>query len=67
MPQNRAGGMGIFFTCFYVRMNFLPGLAGMVRDFTASPAAPALFASGMMALALAGLAGFRLANRLAIA
>ena len=65
-PQNRAGGMGIYFTWYYAGMAFLPGLAGMARDLTASPAAPALFAAWMMALALAGLAGFRLANRLAV-
>jgi predicted MFS family arabinose efflux permease len=66
-PQNRAGGMGIYFTWYYAGMAFLPGLAGMARDLTASPAAPALFGAGMMALALAGLAGFRLANRSAVA
>ena len=44
-------------------MALLPGLAGMARDLTASAAAPALFATGMMALAIAGLAGFRFANR----
>jgi predicted MFS family arabinose efflux permease len=62
-PQNRAGGMGVYFTWYYAGMALLPGLAGMARDLTTSPAAPALFASGMMALAIAGLAGFRLANR----
>jgi len=63
LPQNRAGGMGIYYTCYYAGMAFLPGLAGIARDFTASPAAPALFSAGMMAVALAGLGGFRLANR----
>jgi predicted MFS family arabinose efflux permease len=66
-PQNRAGGMGIYFTWYYAGMAFLPGLAGMARDLTATPAAPVLFTAGMMALALAGLAGFRLANRLTLA
>lgn len=66
-PQNRAGGMGVYFTWYYGGMALLPGLAGMARDLTASPAAPALFAAGMMGLALAGLAGFRLATRLAVA
>ena len=66
-PQNRAGGMGVYFTWYYGGMALLPGLAGMARDLTASPAAPALFAAGMMPLALAGLAGFRLATRLAVA
>jgi predicted MFS family arabinose efflux permease len=62
-PENRAGGMGVYFTWYYAGMAALPGLAGMARDITASPAAPAFFASGMMALAIVGLAGFRLANR----
>ena len=66
-PQNRAGGMGVHFTWYYGGMALLPGLAGMARDLTASAAAPALFAAGMMALALAGLGGFRLATRLAVA
>jgi predicted MFS family arabinose efflux permease len=62
-PENRAGGMGVYFTWYYAGMAVLPALAGMARDLTASSAAPALFASGMMALAIAGLVGFRLANR----
>lgn len=62
-PENLAGGMGVYFTWFYAGMALLPGLAGIAHDLTASAAAPALFAAGMMALALAGLAGFRLANR----
>jgi predicted MFS family arabinose efflux permease len=62
-PENRAGGMGVYFTWYYAGMALLPGLAGMARDLTASAAAPALFATGMMALAIAGFAGFRFANR----
>jgi len=62
-PQNRAGGMGVYFTWYYAGMASLPGLAGMARDLSASPAAPALFAAAMMALALAGWAGFRAATR----
>jgi hypothetical protein len=62
-PENRAGGMGVYFTWYYSGMAVLPGLAGMARDLTASPAAPAFFASVMMALAIAGMAGFRVANR----
>ncbi len=62
-PENRAGGMGIYFTWYYAGMATLPGVAGMARDATASPAAPALFAAAMMALALLGLIGFRVVNR----
>ena len=62
-PENRAGGMGIYFTWYYAGMAMLPGLAGMARDLTGSPAAPALFAAAMMALALVGLIGFRVVMR----
>jgi predicted MFS family arabinose efflux permease len=61
-PQNRASGMGIYFTWYYAGMALLPGLAGMARDLAGSPTAPTLFAAGMMALALAGFVGFRLAK-----
>ncbi len=62
-PENSASGMGVYFTWFYAGMALLPGLAGVAHDLTESPAAPELFAAGMMALALAGLAAFRLVNR----
>ena len=62
-PHNLAAGMGVYFTWYYAGMALLPGLAGMAQDLTASPAAPALFAGGMMALSLAALAGFRLVAR----
>jgi hypothetical protein len=62
-PKNRASGMGVYFTWYYAGMAMLPALAGLARDLTASPAAPALFASVMMAIAVAGVVGFRLAVR----
>lgn len=61
--DHRAAGMGVYFTWYYAGMAVLPGLAGFARDATASAAAPALFAAIMMALALFGLLGFRLAQR----
>ena len=60
--QSRATGMGVYFTWYYAGMALLPGAAGLARDLTGSAAAPALFAAAMMALALAGLASFRLAR-----
>jgi predicted MFS family arabinose efflux permease len=62
-PENRAGGMGVYFTWYYAGMAVLPGLAGLARDLTGSAAAPALLAAAMMGLALLGLAGFRLLQR----
>lgn len=58
--EQRAGGMGVYFTWYYVGMATMPGLAGLARDVTASAAAPPLFAAAMMALAIAGLMAFRL-------
>lgn len=62
-PHNRAVGMGVFFTCFYVSMAIMPALAGRARDFFGSPAAPVLFAAGMLGLAAVGVVAFRLAQR----
>ncbi len=61
--QNRAVGMGVFFTCFYACMAILPAFAGKMRDLTGSPAAPSVFAASMMGIALLGLILFRFAQR----
>ena len=62
-PQTRAGGMGVFFTCYYLAMAVLPGAAGLMRDLSGSTAAPALFAAAMMLLCLVGLMSFHVARR----
>ena len=54
-PESRAGGMGVYFTCYYVAMATLPGAAGLARDVSGSAAAPALFAAAMMLLCIVGL------------
>jgi predicted MFS family arabinose efflux permease len=64
--QSRAGGMGLFFTCYYAALAFLPGGAGLARDLSGSPAAPALFAAAMMLLCLIGLCVFHAARRMKI-
>jgi predicted MFS family arabinose efflux permease len=63
-PQNRAVGMGVFFTLFYLGMASLPALAGKFRDVTGEPAAPIVFASAMMASGVVLLLAFRTAQRL---
>ncbi len=63
-PQNRAVGMGVFFTLFYLGMAILPALAGKFRDVTGDAAAPILFASAMMASGLVLLLVFRTSQRL---
>ena len=62
-PTARAAGMGVYFTWYYATMAALPGLAGLARDRTGSPAAPLVFAAAMMATAAVGVAAFRLAQR----
>jgi predicted MFS family arabinose efflux permease len=61
--ESRAGGMGVFFTCYYVAMAILPGVAGLARDLSGSPAAPALFAAAMTLLCVLGLMLFHAAKR----
>jgi len=63
-PENRAVGMGVFFTLFYPGMATLPALAGKFRDLTGDPAAPILVASAMMATGVVLLILFRTAQRL---
>lgn len=58
-PESRGGGMGVFFTCYFVAMAILPGAAGLMRDLSGSPAAPALFAAAMVLLCVPALALFR--------
>jgi hypothetical protein len=57
-PESRAPGMGVFYTCYYAAMALLPGLAGLARDLTGSPAAPVLFAAIMMPATLVCFVGF---------
>lgn len=58
--DNRAVGMGVFYTWYYAGMGALPPLAGLARDLTGSADAPIYFASAMMLCALACVGLFRL-------
>ena len=62
-PQNRATGMGIYFTWYYALMAGFPALAGLARDVTNNSGTPIVFAAAMLAVALAGLFAFRMAAR----
>jgi len=55
-PENRAAGMGVFYTWHFAAMAILPALAG-------SAAAPVVSAGLAMLLAACGLIGFRFAQR----
>jgi predicted MFS family arabinose efflux permease len=52
-PESRGLGMGIYYTWYYVGMAVLPGIAGLCRDLSGSAIAPLLFASVLVALAIA--------------
>ncbi len=58
--DNRAVGMGVFYTWYYAGMGALPPLAGLARDLSGSPAAPIYFASAMMLCSLACVGLFHL-------
>lgn len=55
-PQNRATGMGIFFTWYYGAMALFPAIAGWLRDLSGDPRVPLLFAA-IIALATIAVAG----------
>jgi predicted MFS family arabinose efflux permease len=57
--DNRAQGMGLFYTWYYAGMGVLPPLAGWTRDLSGSADAPVYFASAMMLSALACVGLFR--------
>lgn len=58
-PENRAAGMGVYYTCYYGGMAGLVPVAGLLRDATQSPSAPLLFAAGLVLGAAGSLVGFR--------
>src|SRR5262249_49784975 len=62
-PQNRATGMGVFYTWHFAAMGGLPALAGSARDLANSVAAPILVAAATMLLSAFALIGFRLVQR----
>jgi MFS family permease len=62
-PENRAAGMGVFFTCYYAGMAGLVPVAGLLRDASDSPSAPLYLAAAMLLGATLSLAGFRAVQR----
>jgi predicted MFS family arabinose efflux permease len=59
-PENRAAGMGLFYTCFYGGMMALTSLAGFSRDLTQNAAAPILFGAMLPIIAIIILTIFRI-------
>lgn len=62
-PQNRAAGMGVFYTWYYAGMALLTPAAGILRDASGAPGAPLLFAGALEFAALAVLVLLRLYQR----
>ncbi|WP_043341407.1 MFS transporter [Belnapia moabensis] len=66
-PENRAVGMGLFYTWLYVGHAGLPPAAGWVQDVTGVAAAPLHAAAGFVALLVLAYAAFRLLARRPVA
>ena len=58
--HNRAVGMGVFFTVYYLGMGIFPSIAGYAVDLTGNPAAPLVLAQVSIGLALLALLAFGL-------
>ena len=59
-PENRALGMGIFFTIYYLGMGIFPVIAGYALDLSGNAVAPLILAGVVILLAVVALVGFRL-------
>lgn len=62
-PENRAPGMGIFYTCYYAGMAALSPLAGLSRDLTQNPAAPLFFGGAVIFITIIIVGLFRSLQR----
>jgi MFS family permease len=51
-PENRAVGMGLFYTLYYVGATFTPALCGMVADYAGRPEGGVLAAAVICTLAI---------------
>ena len=58
-PESRSFGMGVYYTWYYIGMAVLPGIAGWCRDLSGFAAAPLLFASLLLIVAIACALLFR--------
>jgi MFS family permease len=52
-PEARSRGMGVYYTWYYIGMAVLPGIAGWCRDLSGVAAAPLMFASFLVIIAIA--------------
>ncbi len=63
-PENRATGLGLFYTWWYAGVAALPAVGGWTYDVSGSASAPILYAGALVFLTLAALAAFRFCQRL---
>jgi predicted MFS family arabinose efflux permease len=59
-PENRAAGMGLYYSFYYGALSALMTVTGFSRDFTQSPAAPLLFGGMLIFIAIVILVLFRM-------
>lgn len=59
-PENRAAGMGLYYSFYYGALSALMTATGFSRDFTQRPAAPLFFGGMLVFLAIIILALFRM-------
>ena len=62
--SNRAAGMGIYLSYYYLGIGLFSPLAGYLRDLSGDPATPIVFAAGLLFCALPMLALFRALERM---
>ncbi len=62
-PEQRAVGMGIFYSVFYGGLGLLPPFAGWVRDVTGAAQAPFMVAAAVNLATLLGIGGFLAISR----
>jgi len=62
-PENRATGLGLFYTWWYAGVAALPPVGGWTYDVSGAASAPILYAGALVILTLAALLAFRLFQR----
>lgn len=58
-PETRSLGMGVYFTWYYIGMAVFPGIAGWCQDLSGVAAAPLMFASLLVIIAIACAVSFQ--------
>jgi MFS family permease len=62
-PENRAVGLGYFYTVYYIAMAFGPALAGYLRDVFGTASASILLGAAFFGMALPMIAAFHWSRR----